>query len=189
VLIGDLRSRDCRERMLEAGAVEVTDARERLLAWDQERALPAGVDQAQRAPVHDFSGETRCDLSCRQCFEERGESAEEHGIIDTVDQSMDCGDAQLVIDEFADVRQRQLGGKIVAAGRGPLLIAICPADRVSVVPISDYDSVGAHRLPNRLDAFGRRNPLDGVDDSLLVCTRADLLAGFEQQIGQAAGQR
>ena len=91
-------------------------------------------------------------------------------------------DAELVRDQLADERQRQLGAGVAALGAP--LVAVLARDRVPVVSVGDERGRGADGLADLPQAVGVADAFDDVLDTV-DADRADRLAGFLQERREA----
>ena len=151
--------------------------------------MTVAVHQAQCSPFHHLAGVTGADDAGRTHLEQCREAFDERPVGHAVDQAVYGGHAELVVDQFADIGERELRRKVVCTVGRTSLIAVGAADGITMMSVGDDDGVRADRCRDRCDAFGVGDAFDDVSDTGLVDTLPDRLPGFAQQLGQPAAQR
>ena len=108
---------------------------------------------------------------------------------DVVVEPVDRLDAQLVGDEFADERERLLGGTGAASpGRLATLVTVGAADPVAVVAVGDQHVVGRDHRGDRVDPHRVGHPFDDVLHAV-DGDRGDRLGRLGEQLGEPGRQR
>ena len=133
--------------MLEPRPVERPHAVERAGPGISHSRRPVGTDEHEAAlgrPSRPASPATAASagVELERCAPAPSRSSVD---VDAGVEPVDRLDAQLLGDELADERQRRLGRRVVAAGRGADLVAVDAADAVAVVAVGDQHVVAADR--------------------------------------------
>ncbi len=95
---------------------------------------------------------------------------------------VDRVDAQLLVDELGDVRHRQFGVGVDAAGGSANLVTVRAADRVAMMAVGDQHGVGGNGGADRRDALGIGDSFDEMNDAFLVDAPPDRLARIARAV-------
>ena len=107
--------------------------------------------------------------------ERLGEDGEQSVGIDTAVEAMDRIDAELTLDQFGHVGERQLA-RAAASARRTFLVAEGAADCVAMVSISDQHRVRGHRSGDCRHPGRVGHSFDLVEHAVLVVARPDRFA-------------
>ena len=112
---------------------------------------------------------------------ERSSWASDGTRVDPVVEAMDRLDAELVLDQLTDVGHGELGVGVGATGLRSTLVAVGPADGVSVVAVGDEHGAGSDGGRDGGDPVGVVDPFDAMGDAV----HGDLSDGLGRR-GRAA---
>jgi hypothetical protein len=117
------------------------------------------------------------------------ESVEQVGGGDAAIDPMNRVDAQLILDQLGDVGHRQLCRRVGASRRCAYLVAVGAADRVAVVAVGDQHRMCRDRGRYLGDPLGVGDPLDAMDDAVLVDAATDRFAGRLEERREPGAER
>ncbi|NDE81786.1 MAG: fructose-bisphosphate aldolase class I, partial [Actinobacteria bacterium] len=150
------------------------------------RALTEGLS-AQQSEA-EFNATLDVHRPGRRGFEELRQDTQQRVGVDVVVQTMNRVDAQLFLDQFADVGHGQLRRTIRTRVGGALFVAEGATDRVTMVTVGDHHVGRTDRIRDGRHTGRIVDTFDGVHDAVGL-DHARHLAGFHQEIGQTRGQR